>query len=1311
MAPERIVDPRLFIVESALIHWASEARERGLKIERRGPQFVVALRWYINGARPNPANAPAIDVPGDADVQIPEVKLPDVGIGLPTGPFTVWRRPAQATAAEQPIGFTPLPLTSINGQVVKFDEPLAMVRLTLLSASAVFPVYGLANAPDEQSVATMSHVQAGDSEVELRGPYLDGVIIHHSMTLTGVVGVPVGAYQALADWEPIEIVGLPVDPVEWSKVGDHADDQGPVGSPMKPRDAAIDRVVRGTPPFGWAAEVKPGVAAPPWEVPNPEKLVDEVGENVIPGLRTVLTAKQFEQPAIRVMVKMDPPTTLDGTKSLTMSEKGKVSTGEVSPVMVLCAATASDPFLSLALGYGTNVDGDRRGGPLEDIDGSGLLDDYMITAPYAHGLGVESQQPVELVAYALAPAPPLMPFAPAELEVSQRADIAPPEPDADWGASNVAQWTRPQQNGLARVASFAAARSDPGKPFADALMAPRESGGLKPIISGRGGGDTQGNWAHFTDVYMGIPNDPGTRTARYSIATQSLFGIWCPWQNADVTAAQPATTPPHVVSARVAVTAPHLVLSKVCEGTLTVDIAYDWTDRTPGRIVLRGRMFTSPDRATTPSILVSGLGLDRGLGISGPEIAMTFAGDDASVSGGAKLMFLDAGGEKLVTSGAKQEPGVRRYRLAIPITANFTATPNIGIALWTHADERLAPGRETDSHGPTIVYASDPVAPPVPIDLVPLASLPDAEGRSHAHISWPAAPGAAGYSIYTSDESTLLAFYGVPEPDGTATLSERRSTLVSLWRQNPARRPFSRLGATLLSAQTTSQDVTMPRGATGIHVYVVVSASPGQVEGPWPAGDPKALEQQLILRVAPVLATPPPPMLEVTANPDGTVAVRVSPRAGHRVGRIDVHRVRIDDAARSLDTMGPPVATVVLGLPAEISEFGPIEPTVKGTPGWTVETAFDGTPTRFDGSDTPGAGWRRVWYRAVAWAAPEWGLVNAAFPHEIAELGMLAGRSAPSNAVSVMTPPLLGPDLSDLAVTWPGGSAANVRLDWSTLSPLQSSPLGTHTLEIDVRDVTPGVVANTLVSYEGELGATLLAQPALGDAFWRVIAGSGANPSRFRGIVHRTSVAVALDVRVRIADPLGRSAERTLHIAPGSVLPEPEIGDIVVIKVGADTILSFSSGAPAAQVVGLSYTLKITAVHGGSVPPTPIPVPPPIDFELESMPTRPGPLQPSSAKAASPKATAAAAPVAAAGRGSTTPQIKPGPTINTLELPFGQIPLDTGQPPTLEPLEVRRKGNGARRTYAVRAHVAVDVFTVLVTAPDGRSASFDVQVP
>ncbi|MDQ3675643.1 MAG: hypothetical protein M3401_02385 [Actinomycetota bacterium] len=1262
MATPRIVDPRLFVIEAGLIDWLSEARRQKARIDVEGAPVVVALRWHINGASGNPGG------PGGKDR----------GIGLPTGPFTVWRRHSFAGQAEKPVGFTTTNMFLVTGRLVLFDEPVAMARLSVDSVSGG-PINGLASAPEFWSIATTSHAPAGPTQVELHGPYLNGAVIPSAMSLSGVSGIAVAEYEALPGWEEVEIVGLPVDPSEWGPINDHGAAQGPVSGLMDPRDAAVDRIKRGTPPFGWPVEVQPGVAAPVWETPEPSALVDEVGVDVLPALRAVLSLDQMSQAAERMTVSVPPPQTLDGEQM-----NAPDGTAEVSPMMLLRAATGSDPFLSLALGYGTNLTEDDNSDAKPYHDGS--LWDFMVTAPYARGLDGQSDA-VELAAYALRPPRALPPFPASQLVSEDRAHLAPPSRDIDWGTSAIVRWSRPPKNALVRVASYAAGRHDQGAAESRPLMDKRPSGGHKPVAPGVGGGDPELNWVHLADRYLRIPNDPGSRQVRYSIATQSLFSLWSPWLGVDYVAAQPSTPPPRVVAARLAVTAPPILFSKVCDGTLTVDVAWDWTDRSPAEVILVGRVYASPDQATPPPVASAPGGLERAINSPGAAVVMTFAGDAATITGapGHVLTYLNAGGDAAVAVGA-QGDGVRRYRITIPgSTADFGSTPHIGIALWTRAIERLAPGHETVAAGPTIVYASDPVAPPVPPEIVPLASLPDGAGQSHARISWPAVPGAAGYSVYTSDEVTMLAHYGEPEPAAADTLSDRADALLDLWEANPDRRPFTRLTASALTS--TSLDVSMPKGATGIHAYVIVSTSPGQVEGPWPSGP--NVRDQVILRAAPRIAAPTAPMIEGTAKPDGTVDLRVTTRPGHRADRVDIYRVRVDDAARSLDTMGPPIARVGLA-----------------TPGWSVTTAPDGRPERFAGSDVPGSSWRRVWYRAVAWAAWEWPVMGE-LPHQIAEQGLISGRSQPSNAISVVTPPPGNPDLSDLEVTWPGGAVADIQIGWSTLAPLLATALGTHRLEV-VAVVVGDPAASSLIDYGGDLGTTPLVAPATGDGLWRAGAGPPA-PSSFRALIRRTSADVSLDVLVRIADPMGRISQRTLRVPGGPVLPDPELADIDLVPLISDLALNFTSGAPAGVFGGVPYTLKISAVQAGSGSLFPF---------LDAVSDKPQFIRPGALKPTVPIVAEAARPDAEIQPVRKTfalpvdrrPPLRP--KVHTLELAIGDIPIDAGQPPSAAPLQIRRrKGSGRRGAYAVLARVEVTKFSLRLTAPDGRSFSIDVDVP
>ena len=394
----------------------------------------------------------------------------------------------------------------------------------------------------------------------------------------------------------------------------------------------------------------------------------------------------------------------------------------------------------------------------------------------------------------------------------------------------------------------------------------------------------------------------------------------------------------------------------------------------------------------------------------------------------------------------------------------------------------------------------------MPAELVPLSSLPDSVGQSHAKISWPAVPGAAAYVVYGSDEITMRANYGMGEPNLNDTLSDRLTELLDAWVADPDRRTFTRLTSKPVTG--TSVDLALPRGTTGISTFVVLSMSAGEVEGNWPVLGATGLRDAVIVRATPRIAAPSTP--EIEARVDGsTVHLIMRTRPGHRVGEVQVYRVRVDEAARELDTMGPPVATVA-----------------EGAPGWTVETDADGTPLVFTGTDTPGTSWRRVWYRAVAWADPEYPVAGEPFPYKIAERGLLSGRSEPSNSVSVTVPPPNPPNLSPIAITWPGGNVADVQLDWTTTAPF-TAPLGVHRTEVDIR---VSGTTTSLVTYAGPLGDVADAAPSAGDGLWR---DDGSAPAAFHAVIRRPDEQTELDAVVRVIDPLGRATQHTIHVGAG----------------------------------------------------------------------------------------------------------------------------------------------------------------------------------
>jgi hypothetical protein len=409
----------------------------------------------------------------------------------------------------------------------------------------------------------------------------------------------------------------------------------------------------------------------------------------------------------------------------------------------------------------------------------------------------------------------------------------------------------------------------------------------------------------------------------------------------------------------------------------------------------------------------------------------------------------------------------------------------------------------------------------------------------------------------------------------------------------------------------TSLDVALPRGSRAIHCYVVITAGPGSTEGPWPtAGDARTALSAL---AAPRIAVPPPPELLVTPDTAaGSVALEVTTRAGAPVERVDVHRVRVADAARRVETMGPPIASV----PAA------------GGDGWTAETLADGR-LALRGADAPGASWRRTWYRAVAWSLPD------------DERGLVRGASAPSNPFALVLAPADAPDLSPLDATWPGGALADVRLDFTSAAPAEPTPLGPHRISARVDDYGDPENPVALVATELDLDRVPEAAPTTGSGLWREPA---SDPPAYRVLVRRDASAPALSCRVRLVDPLGRSAEQGLSVRAGPVLPPPKITDARATTIARGLLLTFASAAPIVAPPGGPYTLRAVA------------------------PRRVG------------------RPLA-------------------VELELGDIPAVRSLPESREPLLVVRQVGRGPSSYAVLAQVPVTRIDVTLRSPDGRSAT------
>lgn len=1119
-----VVDPARFRAEGALLDWAIIARR--LKIEYVGrKRYMLQLRWMISGE-----------------------------LGMPTEPFIVWCRPKWQSVK-------PLDISSQN-QVWLFnsstttwtDGPMVEVMVDVQAALSG-TIYAYVGSPHISNAVAAANVSAGATTVTLKASTIDGLVTSPDMTVKAVRGVALNQLTQGAGWQRYEIVGLPVPRPEWDGISMHASDQGMIGSLTTPQNAARQRLARGGPQVGWQPNLPTGQAVPPWSPPNINQLVlTEIKDDILDKLRLVLpTTPPNRQLDEKIPVTLPPPENSSGKQM-----SGGNRTTRLSPLAVALMGAGTDPWLALGLGFGTAYDATPPAGNLSHLTGGALLRnyDFMITARWETGLDGDSD-PFEMAAVVPSPITAIPPPLPANLSAEVMGQLRPPFADADWRCSVKASWDRPPDIELFRPRTYAFMRASllPAEPTV-ALMLKRQSGGFRNLMINSALPTPQPpDWWRVSavDRELTIPSATGARTLRYGTCHQDIYGQWSPWVTADTLATQPPVDDVRIVTAKLEAALPAAPNSSVCDGTLTVEFLWNWRMRRPEQIRFVGCLYAATHRGDPPpSLVVPGV-LQRTLSGTGTSLNIAFAGDVPSAPG-ASFVALSEDGEHAVSFGPAQGDETRRYRVTVAdFSLDFASTPHIGLALWANGQERIPPQRVGDwSDEPSTIAVSDPRPPKLIPDIVTLASLPDASGECHARLSWTASANAAGYFVYEATETNILLANGEPEPAPENTLSQRLTKIKQLFAANPSRREFTRRNDKPITALST--DITLPRGSTSIHVFVVMGVNAGQVESAWRV-DPDA-DDALQAFAAPRVMKPPPPTIEVAPYLDNSVIppvyrarVQVGARPGPRVRKVELFRVRVDDAAKDLDTMGPAVATI----------------TGSGG-GWTVTQHTDSFGTNIEtatGFDTPTGSWKRAWYRAVMWSDPD------------ALRGYLAGRSLASSAVWVVIPPSGSPDLSDVTLSWPaGGALGDVLLRWTSSAPLRKMPLGPHTLT--VRASVKG--AGPLIEMNARLDALPTTGPATDSGVW-VAHSNGPPPFEYAAVLRRLTPDDAVQVIIQLTDPLGRSSERLVSIPAGPILPGPDLSNFVLTNstLPPGKLLTWNSDSPYMLDDPTPYVLRVTA--------------------------------------------------------------------------------------------------------------------------------------
>ena len=1070
-------------------------------------------------------------------------------LGVPYGPFTVWTRERQEDnlkEVEHSSWWTP------DGLLLWWHgEEAARVRVECTVGSLTEPVglYLFRTSPSlhDAVAATALHPTAGTAVLDLR---TSGA----TMALLVNGSNPAIAITKLDDvvnddaWKPLEIVGLPVDD-PWPGTMYDTGPQGPVDNLLDPRDAAVQRLIRGGPPFGWHPVTETGRAAPIWEAPDPKSLLEEVRTQVLPevGMLYDGAVPEYEQWRLSSERPVAPPQ--QGGRQSSLATKA-----DAQPWATLNLPAHSDAFLNLATGFGSAYSQEAVLPGQIAVGGS----DFLVTATYRDVLPVGTG-PAEYAAYAPQGIAHSQTPAPAALATERSGLVPPPTPDLAWRESVRVHWLRtPVTAGFGIVTESALARYDAGAALADALIEKRVPAGWRPLVLSPDGVQGEpGN--HETSVVDGaaeIPLSSGGRHVGYAVAVTDVYGVWSRWSDAAYAGDEPGPEPSRVIS--LALTTSYAG-STACPSSLDLQVATEWLQRRTQAIDIVAIFYPMATPSTAPPAGLSP-GAPTPAGCFRRDYEITFAGDMPTGSG-CVVTALDPDGTGPVAPGPAQGDGGRRYDVHADIpTLDFATTRRWGVQVWTRRAVAVGPSPSAwvpDAAHPAVTSAASPVpVPPLPLPLppgVPLASLPDAEGRSHGRVRWSLPGGAAvrRIAVWECAETALRQAVGLaPRAPETDSPGVRLAALWAAYDAMPAARrrvPFRRL--TEVDGALRDYDAVLPKGSTDIHLFLATTITDTGVESPWP-DDPTEPHKHLQALMAPRLRRPAPPLVRSSLAGSGDTVIELSSASPIPVARFRLLRTRSEAAARRADTMGPAFAEVLV-------------------------TGVSATPDAVTGNPVHTA----TWTGAFPESWDDWFVRAIAVPVDTVPVDAVRGLpSDASDAVTIVAPPSDPPDLSPLVAETTDGAHLSIVVRTSTSAPARTVPAGDHragaTVDATILPAAPLV----------DIPETPLASPPA----------AAAAPVLERGAraVGRTPLALWLtravatdpvEVAIRVIDPLGRITERTETI-PGYVAP-PVLHLTLVdafAVVGRGVAISVASDAPFDAVP--PYRLSVRATHRARPP-------------------------------------------------------------------------------------------------------------------------------
>jgi hypothetical protein len=922
-----------------------------------------------------------------------------------------------------------------------------------------------------------------------------------------------------ADWRLVEVVGLPVDDKDpnWANIYD-VSPQGLVNQKFPPLEASLRRLLRGAPRIGWDVLDHRGSFLPTWEPPDLEAYLKElIGSQLWHGLEVMLTEHKnpLEHAAFDV-TEENPASPLAPRLFATRGSSAWKQPAKVKwqPMGLLALSALSDPFASLALGFGTALEANPGDAVMVtvlyefDFTGRGFIVELADAVILDSKLG-PPDPPVGFTAISLSHDRPVLIDGPAIESVR-----------ATWGRPARPDDMQTGSPSSAYPASYVLARFGPQHAEADILLERRVSGGWQPFAASRptAGKDRP---VGFTDhvlraTTIGVPPLGKWQQVDliYAVAAQDLFGRWSKWETVNLSLEEEPEQGPALLQAALDPS-----------GALSVDFAWDWSERSPEFIELSGTFEDSPAVEVFNALL-------NFRGAAQPDVPigkavvhpLVLSPSDFEVP---RLLHPQIPVPKTLgpTDPADQfgrnqdrdpqDPGMRYYRLEAQIAFSFAGRTDRTLLVKArgqcHIHQIILPGSKISAFSPPVrVQLFDPQPPALPeVEAPQWASLPDVNGVSRASLTWKVVDGADGYVVYEATETTLLAALHMPGPDPAEPLFDRLSRL----RKNDLSKlqnRFRRMEPGLIT--DTHYEAALPRGSSILHFYVVTAMTHNQIESVWPT-EPKSFMAVAI----PHLVVPGTPGLQATPDPQsGTVQLHVQAAGGILAESVQLYRTTNPMVADGGgDGFGPPVSPR-LPLNAGSLTF--------------VDVAAP-------------AGWRRIIYRALAWAADD----NLT--------GAVGARSPSSAPISVLLPPADPPDLSDLQVNiLPGSTTAVSLVGWSSRAPVANTDMGPHAAAIETHDAQRKLLHRFSDDLQNLPAIPGLAELPAPDSASLSIARLDGNPAgqpvHYLAWAPRPADGSPFSITVKIIDPLGRITAADVPVPSLSTLPPPQLGPLQILPVG-----------------------------------------------------------------------------------------------------------------------------------------------------------------